>query len=219
MRRCVSLLLSALLLLFLLGGCHKMPTVDKSVKPGEALSQYNTLTGLYGTPWRDVLEKLNIDMQELNVDGLNHVEVPLQENYAGLEFNTALRFGKGDAGLIGVENTITYQYPEEEGKLLQDIVALNRQLIADFGPASDTSYLFNWTDKMLGEKWNRDIAYWQDRQVLKRLLDEGYSGRLLLWDLTSVAGENVKKANPNHSLSVNIEIRDGEGTATVKIYY
>lgn len=219
MRRTISILVSILLLLSALGGCGKMPAVDKSVKPGDHLGKYDTLTELYGTGWQEALEKLNIDVQDIKADGLSHVEIPVKEQYAGLEFDTILRFGDNGAGLLGVEHRVTYQYPEDEGKMLQDIVALNRQLIADFGEASDTSFLFNWTEKVLGEEWNRDIAYWQDQSVLKRLLDEGFDGRLLIWNLTSVATDTVKKVDPNHSLSVNIQLLKQEGTAVVSLYY
>lgn len=215
----ISLLVAVLIAVSALTGCNKMPVVDKSIKPEEHFSQYKTLTDLYGTPWRDTLQKLNIDLQELDTEGLNYVGVPLQESYAGLEFDTALRFGGDDNHLRGVEYSVSYQYPEDEVKLLQDMVKINRELISDFGKASDTSLVFNWVEKRLGEEWNRDIAYWQDVQVLKRLLDAGYDGTLLYWNLSSVDSDNIKNVHTEHGLSAGISIRGEEGIAVITINY
>ena len=160
MKRIISLIVAVLVLAAFLTGCNKMPAVDKSVKPEKYFGQYKTLTDLYGTPWRDTLKKLNVDFQELNTEGLNNVGIPLQEIYADITFNTALRFAGEDNHLRGVNYTATYQYPEDEVKLLRDLVKINRELISDFGAASDTSFVFNWAEKKLGEKWNRDIPFW-----------------------------------------------------------
>ena len=219
MSRVISLFLTVLFLLSALAGCNEMPAVNGNVKPGQHFSQYDTLTDLYGTPWREVLEKLDIDQQELDLEGLNCVGIPRQENYADITLNTALRFGGDENRLLGVEYTATYKYPEEEGELLRDLVMINRELISDFGNASDTSFVFNWAEKMLGEKWNRKIPYWQDVQVLKRLVDEGYEGRILYWNLTPVASAAVKKVHSNHGLSVNISILETEGLAVITINY
>ena len=219
MRRIISLLVAALIAVSALAGCNKMPAVDKSVKTEEHFSLYKTLTDLYGTPWREVLEKLNIDLQEIDADGLTNVGIPLQETYAGIEFDVALRFGGEDEHLLGVEYTATYRHPESEGELLRDLVKINRELISDFGDASDTSIVFNWAEKRMGEKWNRDIAYWQDTQVLKRLLDDDFSGSLLYWNLNSVAPEQVEKLDRDHGLSVSVSVIEEENVAVITINY
>lgn len=219
MKKILSVLVVIFLLVSALSACNQRPAVDKSVKPEEHFSHYKILTDLYGTPWRDVLKKLNIDLQEINADGLNYVGIPLQETYAGISFDIALRFN-GDANpLRGVEYTASYRYPEEEGELLRDLVKINRQLIADFGSASDTSYVFNWTEKHMGEEWNREIPYWQDVQVLKRLLDADYSGNLLLWNLSSIAPKHIKDLEIVHSLSISFYVNQDEGTALITINY
>ena len=158
-------------------------------------------------------------MNELDAEGLNYVGVPLQEIYAGIPFKTALRFGGEDNSLIAVEYTASYTYPEEEEKLLRDLVMINRKLIADFGESSDSSRVFNWTEKILGEKWNRDIAYWQDMQILKRLLDANYDGTLMRWNLSSVAEENVEEIQTEHLLSVGISIDREANVAVITIGY
>ena len=219
MRRIISLFIAALITVFTLCGCNKMPAVDKNVDPSEHFSQYKTLTDLYGTPWRDVLKKLDIDYQKLDLDGLNCVGIPLQETYADMTFDTALRFRGDDNHLRGVEYTVTYQYPEEEGKLLKDLVKINRELISDFGKPSDTSLVFNWAEKKMGEQWNRDIPFWQDAQILKRLLDDHYTGSFLLWNLNSVAPEHIKVLDIEYSLGVSVYINDEEGTAAIIINY
>lgn len=219
MRRILSLLLAILIIVSSMGGCKKMPAVDKNIKPEQHFSQYQMLTDLYGTPWRDTLKALNIDLQDVNADGLNNVGIPLQDTYAGITFDIALRFGGEDEHLRRVEYTATYQYPEDEMQLLQDLVKINRELISDFGKASDTSFLFNWVEKKLGEVWNRDIAYWQDIQVLKRLLDEEYSGTLLHWNLSSIAPERIKKMDIDTSLSIYVSIQETEGIAVITINY
>lgn len=219
MKRIISLFLAILLVLPAAGGCKKMPAVDKNVKPGEHFSQYDKLTQLYGTPWRDTLKELNVGLQELNADGLNNVDIPLQETYADITFDIALCFGGANEHLRRIEYTATYQYPEAEEQLLRDLVKINRELISDFGKASDTSFLFNWAEKKLGEEWNRDIAYWQDTQVLKRLLDEDYTGTLLLWNLSSVTPKHIKDLDIEHSLSIYVSIQEDEGTAVITINY
>lgn len=219
MKRILSLLLAILLVLSVVSGCKKMPAVDKNIKPGEHFSQYDKLTRLYGTPWRQVLEALDIGMEELEADGLTHVGVPIREEYANITFDTVLRFNGKDNSLSRVEYSATYQYPEEEEKLLQDLVKINRELIADFGKPSDTSFLFNWVEKKMGEQWNRDIAYWQDAQILKRLLDEDYDGNLLLWNLSSVAPEHMKELGLDTSLSIYVSVQKEEGTAVITINY
>ena len=196
-----------------------MPAVDKNVKPEQHFSQYKKLSDLYGTPWRDTLKALNIDLQEVNADGLSNVGIPMQDTYAGVTFDIALRFGGEDEHLRRVEYTATYQYPENEMQMLQDLVKINRELISDFGKASDTSFLFNWAEKVLGETWNRDISYWQDTQILKRLLDEDYNGTLLLWNLSSVAPEHIKELGVDTSLSVYVSVQKDEGTAVITINY
>lgn len=219
MKRLICILLVCVLLIGGLSGCNEMPAVDKSVKPEEHLSQYKKLTDLYGTPWRDVLSKLDIDLQELDTEGLNHVGVPIQENYAGLEFDTYLRFGGDENYLCGVTLSATYQYPDEEERFLRDTVAVCRELISDFGDPSDTSIVFNWVEKYMGEQWNRDIQFWQDVQVLKRLADSDFSGTLLFWNLIPVAGEAVLKTNDEFGLSVCFSIQEEEGIAVLNITY
>ena len=219
MKHILSFFLTILLVISVVSGCRKLPTVEKNLKPGEYFSQYDKLTQLYGTPWQETLEKLGISMQELDTEGLNYVGVPLQEIYAGIPFKTALRFGGEGSSLMRVEYTASYKYPEDEEKLLRDIVKINRELIADFGKASDTSLVFNWAEKSLGEEWNRDIAYWQDMQILKRLLDADYDGTLLLWNLSSVAAENVQKIQTEHCISVGISINHEADVAVITISY
>ena len=219
MKRILLLILAIMLILSAVVGCKKMPAVDKNVKPEAHFSHYQALTELYGTTWRDTLKKLNIDLQELDAEGLNYVGVPMQETYADIMFDVALRFGGEDNHLCGVEYTATYQYPDEEGKLLQDIVKINRALISDLGEPSDTSVVFNWAEKRMGEKWNRDIKYWQDTQVLKRLLDDGYDGRILLWNLNSVAPAHFEALEIEHGLSVSFSVHNDAGTAVITISY
>ena len=219
MRCIISFFLAALITVFTLCGCNQMPAVDKNIDPSEHFSQYKVLTDLYGTSWRDTLKSLNIDLQELNADGLNNVGIPQKETYAGTTFNTALRFRGNENYLGGVEYTVAYKYPEEEGKLLKDLVKINRELISDFGKPSDTSLVFNWAEKKMGEQWNRDIPFWQDTQILKRLMDDNYTGSLLLWNLNSVAPENIKALDIIHSLGVSVYINNEEGTAMIIINY
>lgn len=219
MRRMICIFMAVTLWVCALSGCNKMPAVDKDVKPEQHLSQYKQLTELYGTPWRDVLTQLEIDLQELDTEGLNHVGVPIQENYAGLVFDTYLRFDGEENSLCGVTLSATYQYPEDEAVFLRDVAKVCRELIADLGDPSDTSIVFNWVEKVMGETWNRDIAFWQDVQILKRLADQDYSGTLVLWNLSSVASETVLKANDGHSLSVSFSIREEEGIAVLDITY
>ena len=218
MKRIISLLLS-LVMAAALFACNKMPTVDKNVKPEEHFSRYKTLTDLYGTPWRDTLKELDVDIQEINADGLTNVGIPLKETYAGVVFDIALSFSGENAHLRRVEYSATYQYPNEEEQLLKDLVKLNRELISDFGDPSDISMVFNWAEKRMGETWNRNIPFWQDTQILKRLLDDRYSGYLLLWNLSSVAPEHIKTLNIEHSLSIYVSINEDEGTADIIINY
>jgi len=218
MKRILSLFITILLVLSLASGCKKMPAVDKNIKPGEHFSQYDKLVQLYGTPWRDALKELDIDIQDVKLDGLN-MGIPLQDTYADIDFDIMLRFGGEGEYLYDVEYTATYQYPEDEVKLLRDLVKINRELISDFGKASDTSFVFNWAEKMLGEEWNRDISYWQDMQILKRLLDEEYSGYILFWNLDSVATQNIKDMGVTHGLSVHVYINQDDGTADITISY
>ena len=219
MKRRISLCIAILLVLSVMCGCNKMPAVDENIKPEAFLSQYKTLTELYGTPWRDALKSLDIDLQEINADGLANVGIPLQETYAGITFDVSLRFGGADEHLRGIEYTVEYSYPEAEAQLLKDLVKINRSLISDFGDPSDTSFVFNWAEKKLGEKWNRDIAYWQDSQVLKRLLDSGCTGTLLLWNLDSIAPDNIKALGIEHSLSIYVSVYEDEGVAFITINY
>lgn len=219
MKKICCLLAVFAMLVGVISGCKKMPAVDKNVKPAEHLSQYQRLTELYGTPWRDVLAKLDVDLQELNTEGLNHVGVPIQETYAGITFDTFLRFDGEENALRGVTLSATYRYPEDEAAFLKDVTKVCRELITDLGDPSDTSMVFNFVDKVMGETWNRDIAFWQDTQILKRLADQDYSSTLVLWNLRSVASESVLKVNNGHSLSVSFSIREEEGTAVLDITY
>lgn len=219
MKRIISLFVVALIVISLLCGCNKMPSVDKNIKPEAHFSQYKTLTDLYGTPWRDTLTKLDIDLQEINADGLTNVGIPLKETYADIVFDIALSFSGDEAHLRRVTYSATYQYPQDEGKLLKDLVKLNRELIFDFGEPSDTSMVFNWAEKRMGQTWNRDIPFWQDTQILKRLLDDRYSGYLLLWNLSSVAPEHFETLDIEHSLSIYVSINEDEGTADIIINY
>lgn len=228
-KRIVCLLVAAIMLICVLSACNQMPIVDKNVKPEEHFSLYKKFTDLYGTPWREALPKLELNQQELDLNGLNHVVLPWKERYAGIDFETALRFVGDDNHLGGVEYSVTYQYPEDEEKLLRDMVHISRELLADFGEASDTSFAFNWVEMYLGEQWNRDISYWQDIQVLKRLLDAGFEGSVLVWNMTPVAGEavreelkrfnNVPGVVGGHYLTYSVHFGEDEGTVVLTLTY
>lgn len=219
MKRILAMLVVCLLAVSIFTGCNTKAAVDKNVKPEEHFSQYKVLTDLYGTPWRDVLTQLKIDKQELKTDGLNYVGIPLQDTYADITFDVFLRFRGEDNHLTGVEYAAEYSYPENEEQLLRDLVRINRKLIADFGDPSNTSPVFNWVEKYMGEKWNRAIPYWQDMQVLKRLLDNDYMGSLLLWNLETVASEETLKYDVDHSLAVMVAIDAENGTASIILSY
>lgn len=224
MKRVLCLCFVAIMLLALVG-CTEAPTVGSDVQPEMHFSSYKELTDMYGIPRVDTLEALGVDLQDVSITHEDRLGIQNSEMYAGISFEIYLLFSGEDSHLCGVDNEATYQYPEEEEKLIRDIVAISKSLIKDFGAATDTSYAFNWVEVKLKEDWNRDIAYWQDMQVLKRLLDEGFDGELLYWDLTPVASTTIQEELKNygdegrHSLSFSVSIDKNSGTATLSISY
>lgn len=208
-------------------GCGKEKGVDPSVRPEMFFSLYDDLTQHYGTVGRtDTLKVLNIDLQQVNIENPDHLGLPLKDTYAGLEFDVYICFSGKDDHFSGVEYQLVYQYPEEKEKLLADILTLSKQMTEDFGPATDTSYVFNWAEKKLHEQWNRDIAYWQDPAVLDRLLEEEFSGELLWWNLTPVATESILKEletygdkDATHGLLLDLMVSEYNGTVTISIWY
>lgn len=214
---CIAVLMSVL------SGCTKEPTVAADVLPQLYFSHYGEFTDLYGTPCMDTLDALGVDLHEVNIIHEDRLGIPKTESYAGVEFAVYLQFGGDDSHLCGVDNQATYQYPEDEEKLLRDIVTISKSLIKDFGEASDVSFVFNWVQIKLKEAWNRDIAYWQDIQVLKRLFDEGFDGELLYWNMTPLdtVKEELKSYGDEggHSLSFSVSIDKYNGTATLSIVY
>lgn len=191
MKRMISLFLAIAMMILGFTGCNKMPTVDKSVQPDQIFSHYKTLTDQYGLSMSQTLNNLKIDPQMLINNGSAVFGIPWDEEYAGFTFDVGLNFGTGEQ-FTGVHYEISYQYPENELQLLQDTVAVSKQMISDFGDKLDATHAFNWVETYLKEEWDRDIRYWEDISVLKRLLDEGYEGPILKWDITPVAGESVR---------------------------
>lgn len=223
MKRIVGLCLAAVMFVSIFTGCDNQQ--KKEIHPEQAFSQYKTLTDLYGTPWRDVLDTLGISNQEIVIYGDHLFGIPKTEVYAGIKFDMKLLFRGDDRHLYGVGYEVEYQYPENEEQLLRDIVTICRQLTEDFGEPSNVNYVFNWVEAYMYEEWNRDIAYWQDIQVLKRLLDNNFTGTLLTWDLTAIQNEAIKgeresiNTESNHSVTFSIQISNEEGIRTLVIMY
>ena len=225
MKRIVSLFIVLAILACVVSGCKKMPGVDPDVQPELCFSHYKELTDLYGTSKWDTLKAFGIDQQEITNYGPDRYGIPRTEEYAGINFDITLMFGK-ESHFCSVDYQAAYQFPEDEMKLLEDIVTISKQLISDLGEASDTSFVFNWAEVYLDQKWDRDIAYWQDISVLKRLMDEGFQGTLLRWNLTPVASEPVKAELEKyhgdedlHSLSFSVMFNENDNTAILDILY
>lgn len=225
MKRSVSLFLAMIMTLLCLPGCNKAPSVDKSVRPEQIFSCYKTLTDQYGVSISKTLENINIDPQTVINDGSAVFGIPWEEEYAGISFDVGLYFGTGEQ-FSGVRYKSMYTYPEDEYQLLQDAVAVCKQLISDFGDKLDATFAFNWVEVYLNEEWDRDIRYWEDTSVLKRLLDEGYSGPLLAWDITPVCGDHVKSylqelygKDGRRSLMISINVDEDQGLAYLEIMY
>lgn len=224
MKKVLCLCLTVIYLLSLVG-CARKPAVNSDIQPEKHFTYYKELTDMYGMFRVDVFELLQVDLQEVTIIHEDRLGIPRTERYAGVDFAIFLQFGGNDSHFHGVDNEITYQYPEDEEKLLRDIVSISKSLINDFGTATDTSYVFNWVEVKLKEKWNRDITYWQDIQVLKRLFDEGFDGELLYWDLTPVASSAIQEElksygeQGRHSLSFSVSIDEHNDTARLNICY
>lgn len=225
MKRMISLFLAIAMMILAFTGCNKMPTVDKSVQPDQIFSHYKALTDQYGLSISQTLNNLKIDPQTLINNGSAVFGIPWDEEYAGITFDVGLNFGTGEQ-FTGVRYKAEYQYPDDELSLLQDTVAVSKQMISDFGDKLDATYVFNWVEAYLQEEWDRNILYWEDMSVLKRLLDEGYAGALLRWDITPVCGEHVKTylqesygKDGRHCLFLSIQVDKEQGLAYVEIMY
>ncbi len=225
MKRAISLILAIIMVLPCLTGCNKLPAVDKSIQPEQIFSHYRTLTDQYGLSISQTLNNLKIDPQTLINNGSAVFDIPWDEEYAGITFDIGLNFGTGEQ-FTGVHYKAEYQYPDDELRLLQDTVAVSKQMISDFGDKLDATYVFNWVEAYLQEEWDRDIRYWEDISVLKRLLDEDYAGALLTWDITPVCGEHVKSylhenygKDSRHCLFLSIHVDKEQGLAYVEITY
>ncbi len=225
MKRTVSLFLTIVITFLCMSGCNKAPAVDKSVRPEQIFSYYKTLTDQYGISMSETLENLNIDPQTVINNGSALLGIPWEEKYAGIAFDVSLNFGTGEQ-FSGVHYKSMYTYPEDEYQLLLDAVAVCKQLISDFGDKLDASYAFNWVEVYLKEEWDRDIRYWEDISVLKRLLDESYNGPLLVWDMTTVCSERVRAylreqfgKDGRHTLTLSIYADKEQGLSYLEISY
>ena len=207
-------------------GCGR-PRVDPSLKPGDFFSHYDRLTELYGTPRMDTPAALGLDLQQVENISDSRWGFPIKEKYAGLEFDVSVLFGGKERLFSGVYMERSYAYPADSELLICDAAEVCKKLCGDFGPATDNSYFFNWVEVMLGEKWNEDIKFWQDPGVLERVVEEQYSGPLLVWDITSVAPMAVRETldgiAPNgkgfHALTCSIQIDEYNDVATLMITY
>lgn len=220
MKRSVLLILAVCLILACCTGCGQKG-VDPDIKPETYFSQYLVFTELYGMERMEALEALGVDLQDVDNISDNRWGIARTETYAGLEFEISALFKGQDNHFSGVYMERTYSFPEDEGVFIQDTVAVCKQLTEDFGEATDNSYFFNWVSVMIGEDWNRDIKFWQDPFVLKRVVDEEFGGNLLCWDLTPVAGDAVKRelGDARHGLSCSIHVSENNGTAVLMIFY
>lgn len=216
----------ALLLALSAAGCGRAG-VDPDLKPGQYFSNFDWLTQLYGTPRMDTPAALGFDLQQVENISDSRWGFPITEQYAGLEFDISASFRGKEYLFSGVYMERSYAYPEDEQALIRDTTEVCKQLCYDFGPATDNSYFFNWVEVMLGEKWNEDVKFWQDAWVLKRVVDEQFSGVLLMWDLTPVATPAVQEALERldplgeglHALVCSIQIDDHNGIATLTLTY
>ena len=223
MKRFISLAICLCVLLMAVAGCGKIPAVDKNLKLENYFSQYRTFTELYGTPRMDTPAALGIDLQKIENISENRWGMPIQEEYCGFMFDISAMFRGVEPRFSGVMMTKTYAYPNDADQIAMDAAELCKQLVMDFGTASDTSFFFNWVDVMLGEEWNRDIKFWQDPQVLLRVINAEYGGSLLVWDLSPVASQAVKNHTKSlgsrHTLTCSLHIYATEGRAELTIAY
>ena len=221
MKRLISGLLVVCVLCCVLVGCDRTQAVD----PALYFSHYSELTEQFGTGRMDTPEALGFDLQQVENISDSRWGFPLKEEYAGLEFNISTMFSGKDYHLSGIYMERSYAYPDEKDALIFDTVAVCQRLCADFGPATDTSYFFNWVEVMLAEQWNTDVKFWQDAWVMERVVDAEYSGSLLWWDITSVATPNIMKelksheADAVHALVCSMYIDVHNGVATLVITY
>lgn len=215
-----------LLITVSVAGCGR-PKVDPNLMPGQFFSNYDLLTQLYGTPRMDTPNALGFDLQQVENISDSRWGFPITEQYSELEFDVSVLF-KGKENLFaGVYMERTYEYPAESETLIYDAVEVCKQLCNDFGPATDNSYFFNWVEVRLGEQWNKDVKFWQDAWVLKRVVDEKYSGLLLVWDLTPIASAPVQQTLDSlgsngrgiHALACSMQIDADNGIATLTITY
>lgn len=213
---CLCILIAA-------AGCGKIPAVDPDLKMEDYFSQYTRFTELYGTPRMDTPAALGVDLQQIENISENRWGMPIQEEYGGFTFDVSTMFRGAEYCFSGVMMTKTYAYPEETDEIAMDTAKLCKQLVTDFGDASDTSFFFNWVDVMLGEEWNREIKFWQDPFVLLRVIEAEYGGSLLVWDLSPVASQTVKNHTKSlgfrHTLTCSLHIYATEGRAELTIAY
>lgn len=221
MKRLLSVLLVVCILSGITAGCDSTQAVD----PALHFSHYSALTELFGTDRMDTPEALGFDLQQVENISDSRWGFPMTEAYAGLEFDISTIFSGKDYHFAGIYMERSYAYPEEKDALIFDTVAVCQQLCADFGPATDTSFFFNWVEVMLGEQWNEDVKFWQDARVLERVVDAEYGGTLLWWDLTSVATSAIKEELESHgddavhALVCSMYIDAYNGVATLAITY
>ena len=222
MKRLIATLFAVSFTLSLLAGCTR--TVSDDVEPEKCFSHYAELTALYGTPRMDTPAALGFDLQAVENISDNRWGFPIEEEYADLNFDISINFSGKDYHFSGVCMERVYKLPEEETDLLMDAANVCKQLSFDFGKPNDTSYFFNWVEAMMGEEWNRDIKFWQDPSLLKRVVDEDFSGNLVTWDLTPVATTTIKKElesydDRRHTLTCNIYVDRFNDSATLWICY
>ncbi len=220
MKRLLSMALILAMILAVFAGCKK----DTAVDPTPYFSLYPKVTALYGTKRMETPEALGFDLQQVENISDNRWGFPLTESYAGLTFDFSAMFSGPDYLFSGTYLERSYTYPDDKDKLIFDTVALCTQLSRDFGPATDTSYFYNWVEVMLGEQWNEDIKFWQDAWVMERVVDAQYAGSLLVWDLTSVADPAVLQALRSAGkqrlfLVCSLHIDDYNHVATLTITY
>lgn len=220
MKRYILIVLAMCMLFLTCAGCGRRG-VDPDVKPEMYFSQFREFTDLYGKERMAALDVLGVDLQEVENISDNRWGINRRESYAGMEFEISAIFRGKENLFSGVYMERTYQFPEEKDDLIMDAVAVCKQLNADFGVATDNSYFFNWVSMMMGEDWNRDIKFWQDPFVIKRVVDENYAGTLLAWDLTPVASTAIKQhlGDTRHGLACSLHINESDGEAYLTITY
>lgn len=220
MKRFCAAVLAIGLILVGCAGCGNNG-VDPGVKLGAYFTQYDLHTQCYGMERMAALEALGVDLQDVENISHNRWGFSKTDEYAGLHFAVSGLFRGKEYSFSGVYMEKSYKYPEDKTVFLLDTVKVCRQLTNDIGPATDTSYFFNWISAMMGEDWNRDIKFWQDPKVLERVVNEGYSGSLLSWDLSAVASQTVKNAlgEAKHALVCSIQVSEENGTAALVITY